>query len=96
MKTIFKYHLSITEEQVLEVPRSFKPLCVQLQNGAIQVWGEVDPHSDILHLPFFVVGTGGVVPPEATHYVGTVQMMGGNLVWHVYCSGKFEPKVRTL
>lgn len=97
MKTIHKYQLpELTAEQVLEVPISFKPLDVQMQNGAMTVWGEVDTDSDVEKLTFFIVGTGHALPKEPTLYIGTVLQMDGRLVWHVYCGCRFEPKVRAL
>jgi hypothetical protein len=97
MKTIYKYQLpELVAEQVLEVPISFKPLSVQMQNGAMTVWGEVDTDSDVEKLAFFIVGTGHELPKEPCIYIGTVMQMDGRLVWHIYCGRRFEPRVRQL
>jgi hypothetical protein len=90
MKTIYKYHLNITDTQIVEVPGKINPLTVQFQNGELTVWAEVDPDAPTRGLKFFVRGTGHKLPEEKCKYIGTVQEMGGHLIWHVYHATVFE------
>jgi hypothetical protein len=93
MKTIFKYPLpQLADEQVLEVPRGWNPLCVQRQGGAICIWAEVDTDQPNRKLTIFIRGTGHAMPDEAHEYIGTVQMMDGNLVWHIFHASDYEPE----
>lgn len=75
MKTIWKFPLEVTDEQVLMVPKGAKPLTVQKQDGKPCLWCEVDSSHHKTSL---------------TIYIGTYQMMGGALIWHVYGAFKIS------
>lgn len=91
MKTIHKFTIAyMCDEVVIKVPQGFKPLTAQVQGSAIAIWGEVDTDQSTRPLAFFVRGTGHRMPDEPVIYIGTVQMMAGNLVWHVFCAQKYE------
>jgi hypothetical protein len=85
-KTIWKYALEITDAPTfLSVPKDAEILCIQLQNGVPRVWMLCNPDAPPETRAFSCVGTGH--PMAAGYkgsYVGTVQMMGGSLVWHFF------------
>lgn len=83
MKRIFKYPLEITDRQVIVLPIGVKPLSVQMQNGQMCLWAEVDTAADSTVRTIFVFGTGNPMPEEPGEYISTVQDYMG-LVWHVY------------
>lgn len=93
-RTIYKYVLEITDRQVIDVPRSFEPLCVQVQNGCLCLWAEVEfaglaSGANVMQRVIEIYGTGNPHPADPSFlrsYIGTVQMMDG-LVWHVYDGG---------
>lgn len=86
MKTIWKYTLTITDYQHIEMPIGAVIRTVQAQDDELCLWAEVDTEAPLMHRRYFeIFGTGhpihyGMGVERA--YLGTVQMAG--LVWHVY------------
>ena len=87
MKTIWKYELEAVDCQVLEVPEGATILTVQVQHGKPCVWALVNPDAVKVRRAFWVHGTGhdctDVADADA-EYVGSVQLMQGMLVFHVF------------
>lgn len=81
--TIYKYPLTVTDEQELNIQADARILCCQMQGGHPCLWALVDPSARMTKRKIFIVGTGNKVP-ERTIYIGTVQMLSGALVWHVF------------
>lgn len=85
-KTIWKYPLKLTEEQIVEMPANAHVLCVQTQYGVPNLWALVDP----VNLPearkFLTFETGHVNTALAglVNYIGTFQIAQGHLVYHVF------------
>lgn len=86
MKTIFKYPLDVVGEQTITVPSGAVPLAVQAQDGSLCLWAMVETMQPTMERRRVVriFGTGHPVPPNHGAYVGTVQMMDGAFVWHVF------------
>lgn len=84
MKTIHKFRLTLSREQIIMMPQDAKVLCVQEQAGSICIWAEVFTNEPLVEHHFWVVGTGQEITPDmdAMPYIGTVQ--DDRLVWHVY------------
>ena len=99
MRSIYKYDITTVENGIIEGPIT-KLLSVQAQRGSIMVWAEVD--TDKLNRKFQIIPIGTGWPLDAptgedcildTHnYIGTVQLAGGALVFHVYAA-EVLPKV---
>jgi hypothetical protein len=84
-RTIYKYTLEIVDNQSIEVPTGAEFLTVQIQHGKLCVWAIVDPSRRTEFEHFFIVGTGHPIPSlETLQHLGTVQLAGGSLVWHVF------------
>lgn len=83
MKTIYKYSLQISDEQTIEIPRYAKPLCVQMQNGILCLWAEVDTRFAKEIKTVYTYGTGHAIDRSGIQYLGTYQTEN-NLVFHVY------------
>lgn len=99
-RRIFKYEINVTDEPtILEMPRGAKLLSVQTQQvgkyvsvEALSLWALVDDEANLPRDPrqFVVFGTGHEIPAKfeksvtAETYIGTAQMAGGSLVWHVF------------
>lgn len=82
---IWKYVLPVLLEQVLDVPRGFRPLSVGVQHGALTLWAEVEYRdaSPTVQRRVRVIGTGDKMPNMAGFkFVGSTFM--GPFVWHVY------------
>lgn len=92
MLTIYKYPLQIADVQTVMVPEDAEPLSVQLQGDVLCLWMLVDPEAAALPRTIHIRGTGHPIEGVGEHgligdYVGTVQMAGGLLVWHVFDEG---------
>ena len=85
MRTIWKYTLRVTDEQVIEAPEGAVALSVAMQGEALVLWMEVSPNRQPTRYRVYVRGTGhplGAASRADVRYVGTTQE--GALVWHVY------------
>ena len=84
-RTIWKYDVAITDTFALEMPAGAQLLDVQVQHeGGAQLWALVNPTQPTNMRVFRLVGTGHSVPDERLQYVGTFQLHGGALVFHLF------------
>lgn len=81
MRTIYKYELSIVNEQTLEIPGYAKLLDVQMQNGTPCIWALVDTTEAKRSRIIQIFGTGHNTEKAGT-YIATFQT--GPLVFHVF------------
>lgn len=91
MKKIFKYSINLyngNDVKVIVAPEYFYPLHVGLQNGKACLWALVDVSNISQQIGHFirVAGTGHNLPDyfSREHYIGTVQLSGGDLVFHFF------------
>lgn len=87
MQTIYKYEVPIEDEFVVELPESAKILCVQVQHGEPFFWALVDTANQPERRRFSLRGTGHVLDEylvESANYVGSFQLRGGALVFHLF------------
>jgi hypothetical protein len=92
MKTIWKYRLEVTDKQHLLIPRGSEILCVQTQFDTPCVWVSVpDTDADLTEtVSILMFGTGQPIFGfmDGYEYLGTFQIMGGSLVFHVFYNYK--------
>jgi hypothetical protein len=88
-KSIFKYPLAVDDLQMLDIPEGAEPLTVQIQHDRPCLWALVDPEKPTERRAFRTYGTGHPVDTHPGAYVGTYQLDGGALVFHVF--DVFEP-----
>ena len=82
MKRIYKYQLELSETMTIEAS-IVRPLSIQVQNGTLCLWAEVEhPNSAASTLTITTVGTGRPIPDSAGEYLCTIQQ--GGYVWHFY------------
>jgi hypothetical protein len=81
---IFKYPLAVSEYQSIQMPRGAQVLSLQVQGRGPQMWALVEENQPLTDRGFITVGTGHVVPSHAGRFVGTYQIQGGALVFHVF------------
>ena len=91
MKTIWKYELEVTDEQVISVPVEAQALAVQVQGGKPCIWALVDSEAERRHRTVYIHGTGHEVSlgAQSGRHLGTVQLAGGALVFHVFVGAGF-------
>ena len=74
MKTIWKLRIPATDKQVISVP-----------GGAQCLWALVDPEAKREPRTIEIFGTGDPMPDfYERKYIGTYQLAGGSLVFHVF------------
>lgn len=86
MLTIYKYSLQLVDDPDIVLPQGARILTVQAQHETPCIWALVDPEAALEPVGFRVVGTGHPFPDadDWPAYVGTFQLMGGQLVFHVF------------
>jgi hypothetical protein len=83
MRTVFKYPLQlISGAQTIKMPYEADVVFVDMQNGILTIWAEVDTEEEVIDRGFEVFGTGHSIPDGRT-FVGTAHSPDGYL-WHVY------------
>ena len=83
MKQIWKYPIKIGE-RIIEMPKGAKILCVKEQFEQICLWVEVYPANKKEKRHFIVYGTGHIINDTAQIYLGSVKLLGGALIYHIY------------
>lgn len=84
MRTIHKYSVGLSGEFVLNIPDGFECLSVQVQGSTPYLWVLVDTSRPPKLQRFCVAGTGHPVTIDDLKFVGTFQLDGGRLVFHVF------------
>lgn len=89
MKTVYKYSLDITNEQVLALPVGAVILSVANQHEGIVMYALVDKNVKGLQgQKIYIHGTGHEVYGENLAFIGTVELLGGRLMFHVFREAK--------
>ena len=86
MKTIHKYKLEIKDIQEIEIPAFAQILSVQTQFETPCIWAMVDTDHKKVKYKFRTIGTGPQLDDDDVNgkYIGTYQLRGGELVFHVW------------
>lgn len=86
MKKIYKYPIEIQDEQVVLLPTGAKILTVQTKSGKAFLWAMVNPTMpNDMAVTIRIFGTGHTIQDaDRLEYIGTIQMCGGALVFHVF------------
>lgn len=82
--TIWKYELEVTDKQWVNMPEGAKILTVQIQNGRPCLWAIVNPKNKPEERVIETYGTGNPFKEFERSYIGTYQLQGGSLVFHVF------------
>lgn len=87
MKTIYKYQLAVTDQNIINIPQGSEILCVQIQGEAPCLWVLVDTEEKPEDVLIETFGTGHEIPTDMgidRAYIGTYQIMGGAQIYHVF------------
>lgn len=86
MKTIFKYPIKVEDEQIVMLPINAQILTVQTQHETPCIWALIDKNENrTTPVKVKIYGTGHPIPDsENLTYIGTFQLYGGNIVFHVF------------
>lgn len=86
-KTIWKFELEVKDKQFITLPQGAELLSVQVQNETPCLWALVNPNNEIEERCLEVFGTGHRIYYDmgvARNYIGTFQMIKGDLVCHLF------------
>ncbi len=83
MLRVFKYAVPVTDYFYIDLPRGAELLTAQVQAGEPQLWARVDDDAPTEQRHFRLVGTGHPAADTGKH-VGSFQMHGGGLVFHLF------------
>ena len=83
-KSVWKYEIIPSDVIRIEMPVDAKVLFVAAQNNNPFLWAEVTPEAPIEAREFRAYGTGHILPDDPGHYLGTVMLFKGELVFHIY------------
>lgn len=88
---IYKYPLDLDGPDIKEIrmPVGANVLSVQVQRDAVCLWALVPTDTAALvdieeTRRFLMIGTGHRLPERPDRFIGTVQLVGGALVLHVF------------
>lgn len=82
MMTIWKFPISIIDEQTVDMPIGAKILSVKMRDGTICIWAIVDTNAKNEQRKIGIVGTGNLFWCFNCDFLGTV--IDGPFVWHVF------------
>lgn len=83
--TIWKFVLEISDIQEIQMPGGADILSVAEQDGRLCLWALVDPGAIRECRKVWIIVTGNPFPEAVElHFIGTVPMHGGALIWHVF------------
>jgi hypothetical protein len=85
--TIWKYEIEVTDRFIVNMPVGAKLLAVQTQGGTPYVWAQVDPTARNEARKLCIHGTGHPIGHDYP-FLGTFQLHGGALVFHVFDGGR--------
>ena len=87
MKAIWKYTLSGSYEQIVQLPENAQILTVQVQNDEMCLWAMINPGQShrVENRTICIVPTGLVIQDtNGLAYISTVQMAQGKMVFHIF------------
>lgn len=87
MLAIWKYPIEARDEEAVSMAKGARILTVQVQAGKPCLWAMVNPNAPMLEeRKIYTYGTGHPIDkdPETLEYIGTYQLTGLGLVFHVF------------
>ena len=84
-RVIWKFPISTTDIQSVDMPKGAEILTVQNQNDTPCIWALVDSENETVKRTFEIHGTGNPIDHDYNlKYIGTYQQLDGRLVWHLF------------
>ncbi len=83
-KSIWKFNFKINDDVQIEMPKGAEVLSVQNQNEQPALWAICDTEAEKETRKFSISGTGHPINTDGKKFIGTFQMSGGALVWHLF------------
>ena len=83
-RTISKFQFEPNDRIEFTMPIGAEILTVQMQNGQPCVWALVNPQVKTEKRILRIVGTGHTIIDKLGKYIGTFQLMEGQLIFHLF------------
>lgn len=88
IERIYKYELPELGAWItMHMPDGAQPLCVQVQHGKPYMWARITVGSPPVMHHFRIAGTGHDLGSNVGSHIGSFQLDGGALVFHVFADG---------
>jgi len=89
-KSIWKFPIKIEDEQSVLMPKDSELLSVQVQHGQICIWALVNIEAITVKRIIKMAGTGHDLTNRVPlgPFLGTVQVNGGQFIFHVFDGGE--------
>jgi len=84
MQKIFKYPISLSEAQTIELPEGATMLSIKMQRGFPCMWVLLDPEAPKRLRHFTLYPTGSIIPNRVGKYIDTFMTHEDKLVFHVF------------
>lgn len=87
MKAVWKFPVPLGEPSdvfTVMMPGGAELMTIQVQDGSPQIWALVSPDNLLMPRRFRIAGTGHPISETVNQYLGTFQLYGGSLVFHVF------------
>lgn len=84
MRTVFKYRLTVDDAVTIKMPKFAKILSVGVQQESVFLWALVDTDKLEENRHFRIAGTGHPIEEAHLTFLGTVFLMRGQLVFHIF------------
>ena len=83
MKTIWKFSLELTDNQIVSMPVNAEILTAQMQRSQICLWVTLETNNTEMYEHVIeIFGTGNPIPLNVRKYIASVQ--DGSVVWHIF------------
>lgn len=83
-RVVWKFPLASVSVQEIDLPFGAAILHVAEQAGELHLWALCDPSAPRVPRGIAMIDTGAAAPVEEGRHVGTLLLMGGALVKHVF------------
>jgi hypothetical protein len=84
MNVIWKFVVPGVGSGSIVMPKGATCLFAREQNNQPCIWALVDPNAEMEQRPFLAAETGNIGIPDASRYLGTCMLEGGNYVLHIF------------
>lgn len=84
MEVIYKYPLEFKGFQEIELPQGYEILDIHVQNGIPCIWALVDTGNKLVKTDIHMYATGDTIKESDLEYVGTIHLLAGQAVFHVF------------
>lgn len=84
---IWKFTLEVEDEQYIDMPPDAIILSVQVLNDIPCIWAAVPYVMTRSNRLIYTYGTGVPIEKNPGNYIGTYQLRGGAVVYHVFDGG---------